>query len=98
MKKILAIALVLCLFTAFAVGTAAAKPVTMKASGVQLQGAYASGPCASASSVQALGVVSFKKCDTKILAAGGAQAGYASTKYGTAVVVNAQAVRASICA
>jgi hypothetical protein len=97
MKKILAIGLMLCVFTAMAVGTAAAKETNVKVTAAQLQASYASGRCATADSTQAIGVITYKNCDTKVLAVGAIQNGYASTACGQAIVANAQIACVTAC-
>jgi hypothetical protein len=101
MKKILAVTLMLCIFTAMAVGTAAAK-TTVDMSTMQMQNAKACGFNAQTSTSQIAGaaVVKSDNCwGTKTLVvAGAAQTACASVCVGSASVCQSQGTCISICA
>jgi hypothetical protein len=98
MKKILAVTLMLCIFTAMAVGTAAAAPSFVKVDSYQKQCAQAYGTCPTAVAAQAAGTLTIKDCKTKVVAIGGIQAAYASAYCGAASVSNTQCVSVITCA
>lgn len=90
MKKILAVTLMLCIFTAMAVGTAAARPVSVLVSSDQAQCAEAVGLGAkvSASSIAGAAVCKTDSCFfTKTTVIGGAaQTATASACVGAAAI------------
>jgi hypothetical protein len=95
MKKIIAVTLMLCIFTAMAVGTAAAKSASVTSA--QTQNSQACGICPQASSSQIAGAGFYEGCYSKVLVAGGAQKGCASAFVGTASVCNSQIICATVC-
>lgn len=97
MKKILAVTLMLCIFTAMAIGTAAAKPnVDLYTKQSQYANACGLGPKACASQISGAAVC--ETCYKTTVIAGAAQTATASACAGSASVGNCQTVCLQICA
>ncbi len=101
MKKILAIGLMLCIFTAMAVGTAAAGPAKAKVFNTQYQCVEACGPGAQVCATELAGAAVLKTnnpCKKTTLAIAGAlQTASASSCWGTASITQGQTTCAEVC-
>jgi hypothetical protein len=101
MKKILTVALMLCIFTAMAVGTAAAKPSAAMTS-IQMQNVKACGFDAktSASEISGAAIVKSDSCwgCKTVIVAGAAQTACASACVGSASICQSQATCVQVCA